>query len=231
MITVKYKNLTIIGTSHISRQSLKEVDAAIKKIEPDIVALELDKKRFFALVYERGRKINIKDIKRIGIKGYLFNLIGAWVEKKLGKIVGVKPGSEMLVAAKLAKKYKAKIALVDQDIEITLSRLSRSITWKEKIRFIWDLIKGIFLGKRQLKKIGIQRIDLTKVPSKKVIRKLTRHVKKRYPNVYKVLVDERNRVIASNIAKLMERYPDKKILAVIGAGHEEDVLKIVKMSR
>lgn len=228
---MKYKTLTIIGTSHIARQSLKEVEKTMKTQEPEIVALELDRKRFFALVHESKRKLRLRDIRRIGVKGYLFNLVGAWIEKKLGQLVGVKPGSEMLMAARLAKKYKAKIALVDQDIEITLARLSKGITWKEKLRFMWDLVRGIFTGRRELKKLGIKKIDLTRVPSKTVIRKLTGYVKKRYPNVYRVLVEERNHVIAKNLASLMNHFPDKKILAVIGAGHEEDVLGLIKKSR
>ena len=225
---MKYRTLVVIGTSHIAKQSLKEVASTIKKTEPDIIAVELDRKRFAALVYGKQRKLRLRDIRRIGLKGYLFNLIGAWIEKKLGNLVGVKPGSEMLTAIRLAKEYKAKIALVDQDIEITLARLSKGITWREKFRFIWDLIRSPFTGKRELKRLGISKIDLTKVPSKTVIRKLTKYVKKRYPNVYRVLVEERNKVIAKNLAFLMGRYPDKKILAVIGAGHEEEVIELVK---
>ena len=43
---------------------------------------------------------------RVGIKGFLFAILGRWVSKKLGNLVGVKPGSEMLTAMKLAKKHK-----------------------------------------------------------------------------------------------------------------------------
>ena len=28
--------------------------------------------------------------------------------------------------------------------------------------------------------------------------------------------------------KIMEIYPDKKILAIIGAGHEDDILELIK---
>jgi pheromone shutdown-related protein TraB len=225
---VKYRNLIIIGTSHIARQSLEEVARTIRKTEPEIVAVELDRRRFAALVHEQQRKLRLRDIRRIGLKGYLFNLVGAWIEKKLGKLVGVKPGSEMLAAIRLAKQYGAKVALVDQDIEVTLARLSKGITWKEKFRFIWDLIRSPFTGKQELKRLGISKLDLTKVPSKKVIRKLTGYVKEKYPNVYRVLVEERNKVIAVNLRGLMKHFQDKQILAVIGAGHEEDVMELVK---
>jgi len=218
---MKYKNLTIIGTSHIAKQSLDDVEKAIEHGKPDIIALELDKRRLYSLFKKPG-KVRIYDIQRVGIKGFFFSLIGAWAEKKLGKMVGVAPGSEMKKAVRLAKKNKIKLALIDQDIEITLKRFSKSLTWKEKWNFLVDVIKAIFSRKRVIE------FDLTKVPSKKVIKKLVGQVKKRYPNIYNVLIEERNHVMADNLRKIMEMHPDSKILAIIGAGHEDDILKLIK---
>jgi len=220
---MKYKNLEIIGTSHIARQSLEEVEKAILDGRPDIVALELDKKRLYSL-FTKQEKISIYNIGRVGVKGFLFSLFGAWAEKKLGKLVGVSPGSEMKKAVRLAKKHKIKIALVDQDIEITLRRFSKALTWKEKWNFLADIFKAFFTKKK------VVDFDLTKVPDKKTIKKLVESVKKRYPNVYSVLIEERNEIMTNNLRKLMQENEDKKILAVIGAGHEDDILKLLKSS-
>ena len=152
-------------------------------------------------------------------------MLGAWAEKKLGNLVGVAPGPEMKQAIKIAKKENIKLALIDQDIEITLQRLSRAITWKEKRNFLIDLIKAIFLRKKEIE------FDLTMVPDKKIIKKLTNQLKERYPNVYKVLIEERNIVIAANINKLMNLNPDKKILVILGAGHIDDVLELIKENK
>ena len=219
---MQYKNLTIIGTSHIARQSLEEVERAIEEGKPDIVALELDRKRLHGLMNREEGRVSLHNIGRVGLKGFIFSLIGAWAEKKLGKLVGVAPGSEMKKAVMLARKNKLKIALIDQDIEITLRRFSKALTWKEKWNFIADIVKQIFAGNREIE------FDLTKVPEKKIIRKLIDKVKIRYPNIYKVLIEERNEVMAKNLEKIMEENEDKKILAIIGAGHEEDILNIIK---
>ena len=125
---MKYKNLIIIGTSHIAKQSMKVVTSTVEKEKPEILAIELDRKRFYALTHDIKRKLKLSDIRRIGFKGFLFNVIGAWIENKLGKMVGVKPGAEMLTAINLAKKHKIKIAVIDQDIEITLRRISKELT-------------------------------------------------------------------------------------------------------
>lgn len=219
---MRYKNLIFLGTSHIAKQSLEEVEKFIKEEKPSVIALELDKKRLHALMSKRPRKIELRNIKQIGLKGFLFSLFGAWAERKLGRLVGVAPGSEMKQAIKIAKKEKIEIALVDQDIEITLIKFSKSITWKEKLNFLVDIIKAMFLKKEKIE------FDLTTVPDKKIIKKLTNKLKDRYPNIYKVLIEERNKVIAQNIKKLMEYAPDKKILVILGAGHIDDVLDLVK---
>src|SRR3989338_10132067 len=215
-----YKNLTIIGTSHIAKQSLGEVEKAIEDIKPDIIALELDNRRLYGLFKKPG-KIRLYDIKRVGIKGFVFSLIGAWAEKKLGKMVGVAPGAEMKNAVRLARKHNIQIALIDQDIEITLKRFSKSLTWKEKWNFVADIFKAIFIRK------NIIEFDLTKVPSNKIIKKLVRQLKERYPSIYRVLIEERNELMSNNLKKIMETHPDKKIVAIIGAGHEEDILELI----
>ena len=220
---MNYKNLMVIGTSHIAKQSLEDVKEAIEGWKPDIVALELDKRRLYSLFRKPG-KIRIYDIKRIGIKGFIFFLVGAWAEKKLGDMVGVAPGSEMKNAIGLARKNNIKIALIDQDIEITLRRFSKSLTWKEKWNFFVDILKSIFSRKKAID------FDLTKVPSKKIIKKLIDYVKKRYPNVYKTLVEDRNKYMVNKLVKLMRDHPEEEIIAVVGAGHkkgmEELLLKV-----
>jgi len=219
---IKYKNLTIIGTSHIAQESINEVEFSINSIKPTIIALELDKERLYALTNDIQRNPSILSITKIGFKGYLFSIFGAWIERKLGKLVGISPGSEMKKAAEMAKKNKIKIALVDQDIKITLKKLSKEITLKEKFTFFYDLISSPF------KKTAKVNIDLNKVPSQDFIKKVLKQVKDRYPSFYKVLVSDRNKVMAKNLYSLIGKYPNEQILAVVGAGHEIDIINEIK---
>ena len=79
-----------------------------------------------------------------------------------------------------------------------------------------------------MRKLGIKTLDLTKVPPKTLINRLMKKVKKRYPNLYAVLVEERNIIMANNLRNLLDANPDKKIVAVVGAGHEEEMIKLIK---
>ena len=128
----------------------------------------------------------------------------------------------MVTAAKLAKKHKIKIVLIDQDISITLKNLSKEITRKEKWRFIADLFKAGFTKENRI------TIDLTKVPEEDFIKKIIKQVKDRYPSFYKVIVKDRDKVMAKNLYTLISNNKDEKILAIVGAGHEKDMLKEIK---
>ncbi len=227
---MRYKNLVIVGTSHVSSQSVKKIERTIDKESPGIIAVELDKKRLHSLLNqdEKEGKFSFALLRSVGLKGFMFALLGSWLQKKIGKMVGVDPGSDMLVAVNIAKEKKIKLALIDQDIEITLRRFSKSLTWKERWRFVADIFKSIFSRKKQMKKYGLEKMDLTKVPPQSLINKMVKELKKRYPNIYKVLIEERNNIMTYNLIRLMHLYPEKTIVAVIGAGHERDMIKLVK---
>ena len=220
-------NVMIIGTSHIAKQSVNEIKTAVNAWKPDIITVELDLQRAAALMSEQKSKVTLAMVLKIGVKGYLFAKIGQVVQQKLGKMVGVSPGSEMKEAMMLARKEKLEIAFIDQPIQITLKNFSKYLTWKEKFRFFWDMIKGLLFPRKQMKEMGLEGFDLSKVPGKEVVKKLVNQMRKRYPNVYKALVSDRNKYMVKNIVKILRKNPDKKILVVIGAGHEEGMRKLL----
>ena len=73
----------------------------------------------------------------------------------------------------------------------------------------------------------LKTLDLTRVPDEETIDILLEEVKKRYPGIYKVLIGDRNKILAKNLYNLKEKYNNKKILAILGAGHKKGVEKIL----
>ena len=227
-------NLLIIGTSHIAKQSINEIRKSFQDYQPDIIAVELDLSRANAILSKEKSKIGFYQILQIGLKGYLFAKIGQIVQQKLGKVVGISPGSEMKTALELARKNKKETALNDQPIQITLKKFSKSLGWQEKWRFFVDVVKGIFNPRGQIKKLGLDQFDLTKVPDEKVIEKMVSQLEERYPSIYKTLVSDRNRYMVKKLVRVMRAKPGKKILVVVGAGHKkgmEELLLKVDMVR
>lgn len=221
-------NFILIGTSHIAQQSIEEIKTAIENHKPNIIAVELDAARFHSLLQNKRSKITLSTIKQIGIKGYLFVLIGSYIQKKLAKIVGTTPGSDMLTAIKHAKAKSIPLALIDQPIYITIRRFSQTLSWKERWNFLADIFRGIFFWKSQMKRYGLDTIDLQKVPEEKLIQKLISHLKTRYPNIYKTLIDERNHFMEARLKEIAAQNTVATILVVIGAGHKEFLQKACK---
>lgn len=215
------KNLTIIGTSHISRDSVNEVKEFILKNKPDIIAVELDRDRLHQLFSKEKDKFSIIGAFRLGFAGFFFAIIGRYAQKKLGDFVGIKPGSDMKSAVALAKKNKIQLALIDQHINITLQRFSSVFGMRDLFAIGKELFMAMFKKEPKI------QFDLTKVPSSEVINQLLIEVKKKYPKLYKVLVEERNVVMANNLKMIMTKDPDKKILAVVGAGHVDGMKKLL----
>ncbi len=218
------RNIKIIGTSHIAKESKEVLKKYILTEKPDIVALELDNVRFRSLFKRRG-KIRLRDFKGLGMFGGLFGYIGARLQKQLGSRVGMKPGIDMKTAALSAKKIGARIFLIDRPLGITLQRLSSQMTAWEKIRLFFYILFGGF--SRENRK-WIKKIDLSKVPPEELVVKITKQLKKKFPTLYKILVDERNTIMAKNLKLIHKKFPSDKIVVVIGAGHKKAIEKLLK---
>ena len=219
--------LIIIGTSHISPESVAEIRQAITTHKPEAVAIELDHDRLRAL-FEKSSKRDYRMIKKVGLKGFLFAAIGSYIQEKLGKHIGMEPGDDMRAAVKTAREAKIPLLLIDQHIGVTLQRISKEFTWKEKGRLVGDVFRALFFGKRELKKRGLDHFDLKKVPQKKIIKQLTEELRQRYPSLYKVLIEERNQYMARQLHALSKQYQGV-VLAVIGAGHEEGIVELLRV--
>jgi len=213
-------NLTLYGTSHISKDSVEGVRKIIEEDKPDIVCLELDRNRFMGLNDNSKKRISIKEISRLGFKGFIFAAVGSYVQRKLGNIVKTDPGSEMKEVVKLAKKNRFKIMLIDRDIRTTLKRFSKA--WKIKDTFV--LIKEFFMGFFKKKEL---KFKLSEVPSEEVIDELILEVKNKFPAIHQVLIEERNKYMSVNILRIMHQFPEAKVLAVVGAGHKKGMLEIL----
>ncbi len=219
----RFKNIILVGTSHVSKDSLVEVEQTILREKPDIIAIELDRDRFQTIILKKRGKTSLKAIRQIGFKGYAFGIIGAWLENKISKLTKSTPGAEMKKAIELAKNNQIPIALIDINIKSTLKSISKKITWKEKFRFLKELLKAAFIKKSR------QSIDVSKVPSEKQIEELTLQLKKFYPSLHKVLITNRDIHMSKGLYKIS--MTNTKVVAVIGAGHVNGIIDILKKQK
>jgi pheromone shutdown-related protein TraB len=213
-------DLILVGTAHVSRESVKEVEETILREKPKYVALELCEPRMEALTKKkRWEKTPIIEMIK-GNKAYFllaYSLLSAF-ERKLGEITGVRPGDEMLAGVKAAKKVGAKVVLVDRPIAITLKRAWKMAGLREKLRLFKEFFFSIF---------GMEEIDEKTIEDLKkddILSELMKELSKIAPSVKKVLIDERDEYIAGKLKEL-----DGKTVAVVGKGHKKGIEKHLKM--
>ena len=216
-------NIILIGTAHISKDSVDEVKHAIKDHKPDIVAVELCKKRYDALTQkDKWENTPITSLLRSN-RAYLVlaQTFLSSIQRKLGKEYGVEPGSEMIAAIKEAEKNKIDVALVDRDIAVTLKRAWRKMGIREKFRLSWEFMKALVGYDDE----EIEELDLKELMKEDVISSLMKEFGEIAPSVSDVLIHERDKYIAKRI---LDESKKGKIVAVIGAGHLKGIKNYLK---
>ena len=212
----KKGEIVIVGTAHVSEKSVQEVTRAIEELHPDVVAVELCNSRYRALTgQEETGELQIKEILS---GGKLYLLLVQWflayVQKKIGSDLGVKPGSEMIAAIEVAERTGARVALVDRDIGVTIQRFWSAMSFWEKAKLVGSMIPAAF-GKGE-------EIDIEKVTEEDVVSAIIEEFREVSPGAASVLIDERDAYIARNLIRL-ER--EGRVVAVVGAGHREGITK------
>jgi len=209
--------IRIIGTAHVSQESVDEVRAAIEEYKPDIVAIELDPSRFAALK-KQARDPTVDDVLEIkNFNSLLVQWLLAYLQRKIGFDVGVEPGAEMKTAIEEADKRGIPIGLVDRDIRVTLLRFWNSLGFLEKIRMFWALVVSI------AEIDSGQEIDIEALKNQDVIDVVMEEFRKFSPNGSRALIDERDAFIAHQLVLMEAQRPEGRILAVIGAGHRKGI--------
>ena len=64
----------------------------------------------------------------------------------MGNQLGVSPGSEMKEAVKSAQEIGAGIALIDRDIQVTFKRFLAKLSFGEKLKMAYTILKGMLFG-------------------------------------------------------------------------------------
>ena len=209
------RKLYVIGTAHISQESVSEVNSLIEEVRPTTVCLELCSARYTALTdINRWRNLDIFKVIREGKTLFLLaNLAISAYQRKLGQQLGVRPGAEMLAAAERARALGAKVELIDRDIHVTLKRTWASLSLGDKFALLGAIVSGMF--SRQ--EIDAQQIEQMK--EKAQLSQMMREFSAAMPPVQQTLIDERDRYMSAGLAQS----EGSRVVAVVGAGHVEGI--------
>lgn len=209
------KEIILIGTAHVSQESVDEVSKAIEEIKPDSVAIELDEKRCDSIKNpDKFRQLDIVKVLKNG-EGFLLlaNLVLSSFQKRMGENVGVKPGDEMIAAMRKADELGIPSVMVDRPIQVTLRRAWAKNSLWGKCKLLAALLSSAF-SKEEISEDQIEGLK-----NRSEMDSMMAELSEYLPKVKEVLIDERDKYLASHIWNAK----GNKIVAVLGAGHLKGV--------
>jgi len=214
------REFILVGTAHVSKQSVEEVRQVILEEEPDRVCIEIDETRYNTLIKKQHwQSLNIGQVLRER-KGFLLlaNLVLSSFQRRLGLDMGVSPGEEMLTAVNVCREQGIAFSLCDRDIQVTLRRAwSRSSFWG-KNKLLAAMLSSIFTKEK------LDAEEIEKLKNRSAFQNMMDELAAYLPSVKEVLIDERDRYLATKVYNAA----GNKIVAVIGAGHVEGIIKSLK---
>jgi pheromone shutdown-related protein TraB len=210
------KEITLVGTAHISRESADLVSRVIEETKPDTVCVELCQSRYDSLTQKKKWEDTdllkvIKDKKAFLL---LSNLLLASFQKKIGQKLGIRPGEEILQAIRSAEAAGSVVHLADRDIRITLSRTWRLMGFWKKTKLLTEILSSVW----EVDEITQEQIEEMK--KKDVLDALLSEIGEVLPEVRRILIDERDQYLSQKI----RHAPGNRIVAVVGAGHVPGIL-------
>ena len=205
----------LIGTAHVSNESVNLVEKIIDKYSPDKIFLELDEKRKKNLTNKDYRNLDIFTIiKKKQIFFYIAYLVMSIYQRKIAEKTGSTPGGEFKKAIEKAPK-NSKIICCDREAGISMKRLWRKLSF-------WQKFKLPFLSDPSLDSKKNTNEMIEEMKKNENLSEMLLNLSKQLPMLKRVLIDERNEYMVKNILENL----GKVNVVVIGAGHAEGMLQL-----
>jgi pheromone shutdown-related protein TraB len=210
------RQFVLVGTAHVSSESVADVRRIVAEERPDAVCVELDAGRHRSLTGEAGwHELDIGKVLREG-KGFLLlaNLVLASFQRRLGSDLGVRPGEEMLAAMQAAQELSIPYVLADRDIQVTLRRAWASTGWWGRSKMLAAMLTSVVSNEK------LDAAEIEHLKQSDVLAEMMQELADYLPAAKKALIDERDRWLASRIFTSS----GAKVVAVVGAGHLEGIV-------
>lgn len=216
-LTYKNKNLYLIGTAHVSKESVNQVHEVIEEIKPDTICVELDKGRYDSIMNPDAYKQMdiIKIIKEKRTAMMLVNLILSAYQKRMATKLEVKSGDEMRAGIQEAHDRKLELVLADRNIQTTFMRVWRKHKFIEKIKLVFGIFSAAFDDEE------VSEEDLAKLKESDMLSAALSEISEAFPTFAEALIFERDAYLAYKI----KNAKGVNIVAVVGAAHVPGIIK------
>jgi len=198
--------ITLIGTGHIFNID-EQVSFIIKHMWPDAVLVELDPSRYNAMTDPAAESNDLPKSYRKA----------AEYQKRMASERGTTSGSELVAAANTGRTLGSDVLFIDTNAAETLERVMREMSFGERMRYKFSSFRDRFS-----KKVSVEE---TLEEFSEDEEGTMERMRKRFPTLVRIIMDERNEHMASRISEASERYAN--IVVVIGDGHVEGISRLL----
>jgi pheromone shutdown-related protein TraB len=209
--TLKDREIILIGTAHVSKESVAEAGRVIREERPDMVCVELDEGRYASISQEENwKRLDVIKIFREG-RGFLLmaNLVLSGFQRRLGQGLGVKPGEEMKAAVEIARELGIPYSFCDREVQITLRRAWVRCGLWSKCKLLASLLSGALTTEK------LDEKEIENLKNRSELDGMMAELADYLPLVKETLIDERDRYLAAKIWTA----GGAKTVAIVGAGH------------
>ncbi len=205
------KRFFLVGTAHVSLESVDDVRRTVEIVRPDSICVELCPARHQAMTRrDDWKRMDIYKVIKEGKAVFLMvQLVLQAFYRKIGDKLGVQPGAEMMEGVRLAAETGATLVLADRDVQVTLKRVWGFLGFWKKFQLLSQLLTSIFVDE------DVDKALIEDMKKKDQLAAIMGSFGENFPQIKERLIDERDIYLAQKIRKA----PGENIVAVVGAGH------------
>jgi len=218
--------ITLLGTAHVSKSSAEAVAYLLESQPFDAVAIELCPSRYNSLINPDSlAKMDLFSVIKSGKAAMVTAslALGAF-QQKMADELGIEPGAEMKVAATIAQEKHLPVLLIDREVGITLKRVYRNVPWWKRLELFSGLLGSVMFSEK------ISEGEIEKLKEGDVLDATFSQFAESSKEIYVPLVHERDQYMAHRLFNEAQSLNNKKILAVVGAGHLSGIKNYLETS-
>ena len=218
-VSVGDTHFVLLGTAHVSPESIADVRREIDRGAFDAIAVELCDARHKQLTDPNAlEQLDLFEVIRNGKAGMVAASLafGAY-QQRLAEQFDIRPGAELEAAARAAKRLNKPLWLIDRDIGTTLKRVYRNAPWWQRFSLLSGLLGSV------LSRQKVTGADIERLKQGDMLESTFNEFARGSASLYNSLITERDRFMAARLLEELTQAlsPPTEVLVVVGAGHLE----------
>ncbi|TYT60451.1 TraB domain-containing protein [Natrialba swarupiae] len=212
-------SITLVPSVHYSASHCRRVRRAIREADPDLVAVELDVRRFE--YFDRDVDPSFADLARAvtPIPAAIYTAVRA-IQRTIGRLYGLDlETTDMAVAIDTAAELDTDVALVDDPIEKTISGIASRVGPATIPRVLIRAARPD--PGRRADSVAPLSPPLAEIEHGDDVQPAIDLLRRVVPELAEVVIDRRDRAMAERLHAL--RLEGYDVVAVLGVGHHNGV--------